>query len=109
MQPTSSTGISKHSSCWLALIVVATMALQALADDAQTLPKGVARVRVKPIFSIIADRVETVTPWLAERILTNTRNGATISWLPWWKLMGRFAMSRFRRRDPFTDLVPGDT
>jgi NAD(P)-dependent dehydrogenase (short-subunit alcohol dehydrogenase family) len=60
--------------------------------------------RVKPIFSILADRVETVTPWLARQILTNKRNGATISWLPWWKLVGRFAMSSFRKRDPFEAL-----
>jgi NAD(P)-dependent dehydrogenase (short-subunit alcohol dehydrogenase family) len=63
--------------------------------------------RVKPIFSIIADRVETVTPWLARRILANDRNGAVISWLPWWKLAGRFAMSSFRKRDPFQGLEEG--
>jgi hypothetical protein len=60
--------------------------------------------RVRPIFSILADRVERVTPWLAQRILANSRNGAVISWLPWWKLAGRFALSPFRRRDPFEDL-----
>jgi hypothetical protein len=64
--------------------------------------------RVKPIFSILADRVETVTPWLARQILTNERNGVTISWLPWWKLLGRFAMSRISKRDPFEDLEQED-
>jgi NAD(P)-dependent dehydrogenase (short-subunit alcohol dehydrogenase family) len=63
--------------------------------------------RVKPIFSLIADRVETVTPWLARRVLANERNGAVISWLPWWKLVGRFVMSAFRKRDPFEDLGRG--
>jgi NAD(P)-dependent dehydrogenase (short-subunit alcohol dehydrogenase family) len=63
--------------------------------------------RVKPIFSIIADRVETVTPWLARRILANDKNGAAISWLPWWKLLGRFVMSPFRKRDPFEVLEQG--
>jgi NAD(P)-dependent dehydrogenase (short-subunit alcohol dehydrogenase family) len=64
--------------------------------------------RVKPIFSLIADQVETVTPWLARRMLANNRNGAVISWLPWWKLMGRFLMSPFRKRDPFEDLARGE-
>jgi NAD(P)-dependent dehydrogenase (short-subunit alcohol dehydrogenase family) len=63
--------------------------------------------RVKPIFSILADRVETVTPWLARRVLANERNGAIISWLPWWKLVGRFVMSAFSKRDPFEDLGRG--
>jgi NAD(P)-dependent dehydrogenase (short-subunit alcohol dehydrogenase family) len=63
--------------------------------------------RVKPVFNIIADRVETVTPWLARRMLANNRNGVTISWLPWWKLLGRFITSPFRRRDPFEDLEQG--
>jgi NAD(P)-dependent dehydrogenase (short-subunit alcohol dehydrogenase family) len=63
--------------------------------------------RVRPIFSIIADRVETVTPWLARRILANDRNGVAISWLPWWKLTSRFAMSLFHRRDPFGELGCG--
>ncbi|MGD2142856.1 MAG: SDR family NAD(P)-dependent oxidoreductase [Anaerolineae bacterium] len=64
--------------------------------------------RVKSIFNIIADQVETVTPWLARRILANERNGAVISWLPWWKLLGRFALSPFRKRDPFKGLRRGD-
>jgi NAD(P)-dependent dehydrogenase (short-subunit alcohol dehydrogenase family) len=63
--------------------------------------------RVRPIFSIIADRVEAVTPWLARRILANDRNGVTISWLPWWKLASRFAVSLFHRRDPFGEIECG--
>jgi NAD(P)-dependent dehydrogenase (short-subunit alcohol dehydrogenase family) len=64
--------------------------------------------RVKHIFNLIADRVETVTPWLARRMLANNRNGAVISWLPWWKLLGRFAMAPFRKRDLFEDFDRGD-
>ncbi len=57
--------------------------------------------RVKRIFNIIADRVETVTPWLARRILENTKNGARISWSSTWKVMGRFLVAPFRKRDLF--------
>jgi NAD(P)-dependent dehydrogenase (short-subunit alcohol dehydrogenase family) len=55
--------------------------------------------RVKRVFNIIADRVETVTPWLAEKALTNDKNGATISWTSTWKIMGRFLLAPFRNRD----------
>ncbi|GAI26018.1 unnamed protein product, partial [marine sediment metagenome] len=37
--------------------------------------------RSKRIFNILSDRVETVTPWLADKILTNKKNGARIEWL----------------------------
>jgi len=57
--------------------------------------------RVKRIFNIIADRVETVTPWLARRILDNTKNGARISWSSTWKVMARFATAPFHKRDLF--------
>lgn len=57
--------------------------------------------RAKKIFNIIADRVETVTPWLAQRMLDNDKNGARISWSSTWKIMGRFLMAPFRKRDLF--------
>jgi short-subunit dehydrogenase len=57
--------------------------------------------RAKRIFNIIADRVETVTPWLAQRMLDNKKNGARISWSSTWKIMGRFLMAPFRKRDLF--------
>lgn len=57
--------------------------------------------RAKRIFNIIADRVETVTPWLAKRMLDNKKNGARISWSSTWKIMGRFVMAPFSRRDLF--------
>jgi NAD(P)-dependent dehydrogenase (short-subunit alcohol dehydrogenase family) len=58
--------------------------------------------RAKRIFNLIADRVETVTPWLAERILSNRKNGATISWLTPAKTLGRFMIAPFRKRDLFS-------
>jgi NAD(P)-dependent dehydrogenase (short-subunit alcohol dehydrogenase family) len=53
------------------------------------------------IFNILADRVETVTPWLAQQVLTNEKNGACISWLSRRKVIGRFLMAPFRKRNLF--------
>jgi NAD(P)-dependent dehydrogenase (short-subunit alcohol dehydrogenase family) len=57
--------------------------------------------RAKRIFNIIADRVETVTPWLARQMLDNDKNGARIAWMSTWKVGLRFLMSLFRKRDLF--------
>ena len=57
--------------------------------------------RAKRMFNIIADRVEDVTPWLARQVLGNDKNGACISWLSRWKVMGRFLTARFRKRNLF--------
>jgi len=57
--------------------------------------------RAKRMFNIVADRVETVTPWLAQQVLDNDKNGACISWLSRWKVMGRFLTARFRKRNLF--------
>jgi NAD(P)-dependent dehydrogenase (short-subunit alcohol dehydrogenase family) len=59
--------------------------------------------RDKRIFNILADRVETVSPWMAEQILKNDKSGVRISWLSRWKLMGRFLASPFSKRDLFAD------
>ncbi|GAA3203490.1 SDR family oxidoreductase [Actinocorallia longicatena] len=57
--------------------------------------------KAKKIFNILADRVETVTPWLAERILAGTGNGGRVAWLTRRKAAARFATAGFRKRDLF--------
>ena len=57
--------------------------------------------RDKRIFNILADRVETVTPWMAAQILENEKFGVRISWSSKWKIMGRFLTSPIRKRDIF--------
>jgi NAD(P)-dependent dehydrogenase (short-subunit alcohol dehydrogenase family) len=57
--------------------------------------------RVKRILNILADRVETVTPWLAQRVLANDKTGVRISWLTRRKVIGRFLVAPFRKRDLF--------
>jgi NAD(P)-dependent dehydrogenase (short-subunit alcohol dehydrogenase family) len=63
---------------------------------------------VKKVFNIIADRVETVTPWLIEQVLANDKHGARIAWLTTRKAAGRFIKSRFKspgNRFPELDLT----
>ena len=57
----------------------------------------------KRIFNILADRIETVTPWMADRVLANTKNGARIQWLTRGKSMGRFLTAPFSKRDIFAE------
>ena len=57
----------------------------------------------KRIFNILADRIETVTPWMADRVLANTKNGARIQWLTRGKSMGRFLTAPFTKRDIFAE------
>ena len=59
--------------------------------------------RVKKIFNIIADSVENVTPWLAEKILANTKNGAIIAYSSMPKLVWRLISQPFVKRDLFID------
>ena len=59
--------------------------------------------RTKRVYNILADRVETVTPYLADGILGNDRAGARVAWLTGRKAAGRFLMSLFRKRELITD------
>lgn len=54
--------------------------------------------RVKRIFNILADRVETVAPFLASNILSNQKSGAFIEWLTRRKILWRFLSSPFHHR-----------
>jgi NAD(P)-dependent dehydrogenase (short-subunit alcohol dehydrogenase family) len=53
----------------------------------------------KRIFNILADRVETVAPWMVDRILENDKHGVSINWYRRGKLAGRFLAAPFRKRD----------
>jgi NAD(P)-dependent dehydrogenase (short-subunit alcohol dehydrogenase family) len=55
--------------------------------------------RKKGVYNILADTVETVTPWLVENMLASKGNGAAVRWLTTPKVIGRFLMSRFKKRD----------
>lgn len=55
--------------------------------------------RTKRIMNILGDKVETVTPWLAEQAVLNEKNGAKIAWLTRSKALRRFMSPKYRRRD----------
>ena len=54
--------------------------------------------KVKPIFNILSDRVETVAPWLARKVLANTRSGARFAFSSSGKLAWRFLTAPFVKR-----------
>ena len=58
----------------------------------------------KRIFNILADRVETVTPWLAEKAYRNKKNGVRFNWLTRGKVTSRFFAAPFNKRDLFKEL-----
>ena len=50
------------------------------------------------ILNILSDEIETVTPWLAKKIDTNTKHGKRIAWLTPTKITARFIKSIFHNR-----------
>lgn len=62
--------------------------------------------KTKKIMNILADHVETVTPWLAQNVLKTDKDGARVAWLTKGKAFKRFAGAAFNKRDLFAD-VPG--
>lgn len=57
--------------------------------------------RVKNIFNILSERVEVVTPWIAKKVLNNKKNGINISYLTTMRIIKRFALSPFVKRNIF--------
>ena len=56
----------------------------------------------KALYNCLADTVETVTPFLTERILKNNLNGADINWLPEEKVNERLNSDQYCSRDLFS-------
>ncbi|MFE3448977.1 SDR family oxidoreductase [Nonomuraea sp. NPDC059194] len=54
--------------------------------------------RTRKVYDILADRVETVTPWLAEQAIAKAANGAHVRWLTTSKVIARFATAPFTKR-----------
>jgi len=85
--------------CYLSPGIVLTDLLK--RDMGSNDARDIARTR--RIYNILADRVETVTPWLVENILKPQKAGARVAWLTGAKAGGRFFMSLFRKRQLLTD------
>lgn len=60
--------------------------------------------RDKRIFNILAERVEVVAPWLAERILSNKETGVRISYTSKLRLFWRFLIAPISKRDVISDM-----
>jgi len=54
--------------------------------------------RNRKVLNILADHVETVTPWLVERMLRARKNGTAIRWMGFGRAAGRFMLSLVRKR-----------
>ena len=85
--------------CYLSPGMVVTDML--ISPDAQQDPDW---ERKRKIYNILADTTDTVCPWLVDGILKTTKNGDAVRWLTTPKVIGRFLMSRFRKRDILTPL-----
>ncbi len=75
------------------------VATQMLSSQYEGKPQDWERAR--RIFNIIANRVETVTPVLAQKILENTKNGARISFTSRGQILLRFLTAPFVKRKVF--------
>ena len=51
------------------------------------------------IYNILANDVETITPFLVRKMIGNRNNGAKISFLNLWKVIGRFITAPLMKRD----------
>jgi hypothetical protein len=60
--------------------------------------------KIKPQLDMMCDYVDTVTPWLAEQILTNTESGKRIAWMTSGRMLQRFVRTKLlgRKRDLFS-------
>jgi NAD(P)-dependent dehydrogenase (short-subunit alcohol dehydrogenase family) len=78
-----------------------------LVGDYDGDPEGFAKA--KKVFNILGDTVETVTPYLAEKVLAASKNGARVAWLTNGKAASRFMTAGFRKRDLFADHASAPT
>jgi len=85
--------------CYLSPGIVVTDLLVPPPDK-----RGKGWEQSKKILNILADRVETVTPFLVEGMLAADKNGAAVRWLTPGKVRWRFFSSLFRKRDVFGPL-----
>lgn len=74
-----------------------------LVGDYDGDPEGFEKA--KKIFNILGDKVETVTPYLAENVLAADKNGARVEWLTNGKVMKRFLTAGFSKRDLFAEVA----
>ena len=97
---------TKDSNVKVGFLSPGIVATDLLMDDYDGQPEAFEKAR--KIFNILGDRVETVTPWLADRVLAAQKSGTRVAWLTKPKAFARFATAGFKKRDIFAsekDLV----
>ena len=57
--------------------------------------------QAKKIYNLLAERVETVTPWIADQVLANTKTGIRIQWLTPSRMGFCIVRALFSKRDLF--------
>ena len=72
-----------------------------LLDDMRKMPPEQLEM-AKTIYNCLADKTETVTPFLVENIFENDKNGAEIVWLTKEKANERFDSDEYNSRDFFS-------
>ncbi|NTW55841.1 MAG: SDR family oxidoreductase [Chlorobiaceae bacterium] len=77
-------------------MVVTDMLLKTVADGSPESLKN------RKFFNIVADDVDTVTAFLCEEMLSSKEQSPRIRWLTKSKMIGRFLLSPFRKRDFFS-------
>ncbi|NET33253.1 MAG: SDR family oxidoreductase [Cyanothece sp. SIO1E1] len=68
-----------------------------LDDQFKDDPEGLERA--KTIFNAMGDKVETVAPWLADRVLENDKTGAAIAWFTPSKILWRLITACLKQRN----------
>ena len=61
--------------------------------------------KTRRVFNILADRVEDVTPWIAQQVLDNQQNGRRIRRLTTWKAAWRFLTFPLTKRDVVSSIL----
>ena len=61
--------------------------------------KSEEQEEVKTVYNMLADKVETVTPFLVENVLRNDKTGTKIDWLTPEKANARFEDEKYLTRD----------
>lgn len=90
---------TKDSNVKVGFLSPGIVATDLLMDDYEGQPE--AMEKAKKIFNILGDRVETVTPYLADRVLAAQKSGTRVAWLTKPKAFARFATAGFKKRDIF--------
>jgi short-subunit dehydrogenase len=85
--------------CYLSPGIVITDLLVPSPDE-----RGPGWEESKKILNLLADTVDTVTPFLVDGMLNVTEGGEAVRWLTPRKIIGRKLKSYFRKRDVFSPL-----